>query len=156
MGRILVAGVVLCMAGLAFAIDPNGRPEGLEPGKLVRWYLWHTEKGWHLRTTTKMQEHHFEGKITVKGGKVRDVHVSQGDKKIEKNDSWKLSNNDRVLTIDFKTKGGMDGFDFGVGGKADEIEFSLKIDGKDEPKHIFIGKGNEHPESATFTLPAKP
>lgn len=147
---------MLCMAGLAWAIDPKGKPEGLEVGQTMRWYLWHNNNVWHLRTTTTSRRHHFEGKATVKGGRIRDVHVTQGDKMIEQGDWWKLSKNDRELTIDFKSKGEMDGFDFVVGGKADEIEFSLKIDGEEKPEKIFVGKAGEHPESATFTLPAKP
>ena len=138
-------------------IDPKGKPEGLEAGKTLRWYVWHNDNGWHVRTTTKTQKHNFHGKIEVIGGKFKQVSAAKlDDKKGDRKDWWTLSSNNRVLTLDFKTEGGMDGFDFEVAGKADRLDFTLLIDKDDEPKRIYIGKSGEHPEMSSFELPANP
>lgn len=136
--------------------EPKGKPAGMEAGQPVRWYVWHDKNGWHVRTTTKSKEHEFTGTIRVLGGAVNHVHPAKMEGKSKQKDWWALSEGNKVVTLKLKTDGGMDGFDFEVGPSAKEIVFALKVDGKDDPKHIHIGKQGDHPDAAKFTLPAHP
>ena len=71
----------ICIGWAAFAIvglwtcvaqaepDPAGRPAGMQPGQVMRYYLWRDPGGeWHLRTTTQQQLHRFTGTIKIVGG----------------------------------------------------------------------------------------
>jgi hypothetical protein len=135
------------------APSPRGKPDGMEPGQTARWYVWYSDSGWHVRTTTKSKEHEFGGTIRVLGGQVTSVKV---DKLESKGDWWKLSEGNKVLTLDLKTKGNMDGFDFQVGDKANQVVLTLLIDGKERSDLIYVGKHGAHPSGATLVLPAHP
>lgn len=137
--------------------DAAGRPSTLQPGQVVRYYVWRDGGGeWHLRTTTKQQQHRFTGTIKiVGGGRIQNVNPAKLESQGDKKDWWSLNAQRDVITLDLSTKGQMDGFDFTVGPRVKELRFDLKVDGKDRPDRIFIGKKAENPAASSFTLPAK-
>jgi hypothetical protein len=52
-------------ATVAAEPDPLGVPAGMKAGQTFRWYVWNDGKEWHVRTTTKDKEQHFEFVIQV-------------------------------------------------------------------------------------------
>ncbi len=158
-GVLAVAVLVLWAAAAARAAepDPRGKPEGMEPGQTLRWYVWHSEDGvWHVRTTTKSMQHEFRGTIRVVGGAIKAVNPVKLEGAGATKDWWTLSEGNKLLTLDLKTNGAMDGFDFEVGNKANDVVFTLTIDGKEKPELIYVGKKAANPSSSNFSLPAIP
>jgi hypothetical protein len=43
-----------------------------------------------------------------------------------------------------------------VDGENGKLEFDLKIDSQNNPRAVFIGQGQQHPDTNPFTLPAVP
>jgi len=137
-------------------INPQGRPKAFKEGKHTAYAVWHTKKGWRLRTTTKAREHHFKGSITVEGGTFVKIHSHHLEKTGELADHWKVGPKRHTVTFDFKTDKGLDGINFTVSEAAKAIRFNLHIDGKHERERILIGAGNHHPQHDPFTLRAHP
>jgi hypothetical protein len=108
--------------------------------------VWHEDNGlgWHVRSTTHSQEHRFSGRVWVTEGSIADVHPSR----IEYNDRIRIS--PKSVEFDFLTRGGIDGFDFGVAG-ARCVHFALFIDGKGDPGRVKIGGNDAHPTHHVFT-----
>jgi hypothetical protein len=140
----------------AQGIDPQGKPKQFEAGELTGFAVWHSKKGWHVRTTTKKKEHHFRGTITVEGGTFVSVHPHDLEKGGKLADWWKLGPKKRELKFEFKTDKGIDGIDFHVSKEAKHIRFRLHFDGKHQKEHIFIGQSGAHPLHDPFTLRAHP
>src|SRR5262245_3411918 len=154
-----VVGVAVLLGLVPIAAaqpDPQGKPARMEKGQNARWYVWHDSDGWHLRTTTQMKAHDFSGTIQVVGGRITSVTGAKLEGRGKFNDWWQLSENDRVLTLNLRTKHGMDGVDFRVGPRADRIVVTLRIDGRDSPDQIFIGRAGSKPGTARFILSAHP
>jgi hypothetical protein len=137
-------------------INPQGKPKDFKEGNVKSYAVWHSKKGWHLRTTTKMYEHNFRGRITVEGGTFVQVHSFQLEKTGKLADYWKLGPKRHNLTFDFKTDKGIDGVNFTLSSEAKRIRFDLYIDGKHEPMRVFIGQAGAHPPEIPFTLRAHP
>ena len=157
----LACGVLIALerAALSFGgekIDPIGEPKGFKAGEPARYAIWAKKGVWHLRTTTAKNLHHFTGNIRVEGGTIDFIQSIHLEEKGKYEDHWRLGPKRHELTFDFKTDRGVDGINFEVSTEAKVIHFNLHIDGKHHAEKIFIGKGNHHPTSDPFNLPAHP
>jgi len=129
-------------------IDPNGQPTYMGVGSTHRFIIWRNGNRWFLRTTTAGQEHNFEGTITASDGTIRSITRAN----LEANDFDRLSldRNRRTLNFDFTTAGHMDGFTFYS--DADTLTFNLRMDNREVPQHVYIGRDGSNPVSVPFTL----
>ena len=144
-------------AGEAQKIDPFDRPEGSIVNQSARFYVWYDKQGWHVRSTAKAGRA-FAGVIRLKDAKVKScVPIGLRDGKQKGVADMVKFNDDRSnVKFTFRTGQFSDGIDLVVDGDAGQIEFELTIDGKQNPKAIFIGSGKQHPTSSPFTFPAAP
>jgi hypothetical protein len=148
-----VAGATLTLA----QIDPQGKPMSTGVGRTEHYEVWHDQGGWHVRTYTKEFDHHFRGTITVTGGEFEAAKGYKLEHRGPQKDLFMEGPEHRMIKFDFSTKGSVDGCDFRVKGRSPMLSFMLMIGEKEpkfEPARIFIGKGNAHPGSNPFELPA--
>jgi hypothetical protein len=143
--------------GEAVVLDPTGRPEGSIVDQSARYYVWHDSQGWHLRTTAKVGRN-FHGTVSVKEAQIKTFKSVglKNDKQGGADDTWRVNDARSELTFQFKTGKLSDGLDFVVDGDDGQIEFELYIDKQKSPQAIFIGRGQQHPPSNPFSLPATP
>jgi hypothetical protein len=137
-------------------LDPRGKPKQFDKGNLTGYAVWHSPKGWHLRTTTDTKKHRFRGTITVEGGTFGKIHSSHLEKEGRLEDHWKVGPKRHQLNFEFDTNKGIDGVDFTVAKEADLIRFDLHIDGKEAPGRTFVGSDGDHPRGMPFHLLAHP
>lgn len=170
--RKVLGGPVLGLACIAFAAAPGakaddlphpfGKPEGFKPGAKTMYAVWYEKDEWHIVTTSKDKgkdsgKVSFTGRISIEGDRVLGEF-----KKLEKSKKGKdadyilLFRDYKGFDFLFSTYGKSDDVQFKGGEKAVSIKFKLLIDGKEDPKSIFIGKKGLHPEKAEFTYPARP
>ncbi len=163
--RILTALGVLALGSAALvegggtkvqAIDPNGRPKQFEAGELTGYAVWHSKKGWHIRTTARTKRHHFKGSIHTDDGTFVTAHGYNLEKSGKLADHWKMGPRRMTIRFDFATADGIDGIDFTVSKETRLVRFNLHIDGKHQPTHIFIGQKGKHPDDDPFNLVAHP
>lgn len=165
---------VVCLCGLAFAaedapkankkataakpkevvINPWHRPEGSIVAKPARIYLWYEEGAWSVRTCAQVGRQ-FSGTITVKGGTIKSI-LPVGTRKEVKQDGWRVDADRTTMKFAFKTGAKSDGFDMKIEGEEAKLEFDLSVGDRKNPKLIFIGRGEQHPGSNPFELPAAP
>ena len=144
-------------AAAAQSIDPFDRPEGSIVNQSARFYVWYDKQGWHVRSTAKVGRA-FAGVIRLKDAKVKScVPIGLRDgKQRGVADTVKFNDERSNVKFSFRTGQLSDGIDLVVDGEEGQIEFELTIDGKQNPKAIFIGSGKQHPTSSPFTFPAAP
>jgi hypothetical protein len=138
-------------------LDPSGRPEGSIVDQTARYYVWHDNQGWHLRTTAKVGRN-FHGVVRVKDAKIK-TFKSVGLKKDNQGkveDVWRVNDARTELKFQFKTGKLSDGIDLILDGDAGQIEFELNIDNQKNPRAIFVGRGLQHPATNPFSLPSSP
>jgi hypothetical protein len=136
-------------------LDPFDRPEGSIVDQTARYYVWYDKQGWHLRTTAKVGRN-FSGTIRVKDAKIKSC-VPVGLKDRQKvGDAWQVNEARSELRFAFKTSKLSDGFDLVVEGDEGQMEFELAIDNQRNPRAVFVGKSQQHPDQNPFTLPAAP
>lgn len=148
----------------AGVIDPVGQPAGLEKkaGKVALYAVWYEDGFWHLRVTSPKgkfdpEKTKLTGRVRVNGDRVG-LQVQGLDlaKKPGRAD-WIFPHSDlRGFDFQFATFGKIDGVNFNADKKSTEIEFTLMIDGGEQPKHVFIGEKGYNPEKIPFSLPAHP
>ncbi|HEY2882421.1 MAG TPA: hypothetical protein VGJ15_08310, partial [Pirellulales bacterium] len=80
----------------------------------------------------------------------------RNDKQRTGADTWKVNDDRNELQFTFYTGRLSDGFDLALKGDDGQLEFDLQIDGKSNPKAIFIGHDRKHPSKSPFFYPAKP
>jgi hypothetical protein len=137
-------------------LDPKGEPKGFKAGDSVRYAVWHTKAGWHVRTTTAKKLHQFTGRIFVEGGMFTAVEPHDLEFKGRFGDWWKLGENRKEIVIDFKTDRHIDGINFQVSKETARVLFNLHIDGKHQRDLIYIGRAGLHPTTDPFVFPAFP
>ncbi len=158
------AAAAFVVSGLAVAgekLHIHGKPENYEGGKAASFAVWHEDGKWHLRTTTAKKEHHFKGTITVKGGKVTELHGVKTEKRGDKKDRFVLGPEKHRIAFEFQTDEGEDGIDFDVTKEADSIVWDLEIGGekgiaKHDKARVFVGKKGQHPDELPFETKAHP
>ena len=157
LGLIISLLSITVMAFAGDTINPHGKPINSKAGEIEHYAVWQDGGGWHIRTTTKMIEHHFRGVVSVKGGEFADVKAFRLEGKGAQKDLFIEGPEHHVINFDFSTKGSIDGVDFRVKGKEPMLSFTLMI-GEKEPKfesgRIFIGKNGDHPSTNPFEIPA--
>ncbi|MBK8254061.1 MAG: hypothetical protein IPK82_15525 [Polyangiaceae bacterium] len=129
------------------ASTADDRPAGFQETSGPGFWVWRGPKdGWHVRTTTGGKQHNFMGEIAVRGsGVMTDLRAN----KTELND--RVRGNPSGAAFEFKTAGFQDGIDFKVD-PGSCLEFDLKMDGKGQPNHIYIGGRQVNPDSHWFKL----
>lgn len=163
-GRLLSLSSLVVLAGVLSVasanqrkpLNPNGVPKGYKPGATVRYGVWYDARGWHLGTATAGNKHVFRGSVEVIGGVITDIgpqHLEAGGKLA---DYWRLERRGQRMVFDFTTKGVADGVVFQVSPRATAVQFTLYIDNKAQPAHIYIGQNATNPGDVSFTLPAFP
>ena len=139
-------------------LNPYGHLAGMLTDQPARFYVWYEDQeGWHLRSAaTKRGLIKFEGTVRVINGEFRRCRPIGLDSKGKYADQWSLDKERRELKFLMHTAQVFDGFDFNVAPKTAELEFELKVAGKEQPNRIFIGGKGQHPPKVRFTLPAAP
>ena len=141
-------------------LDPTRRPPGSlaakQGAKSARYYIWHDQQGWHLRTTANGTRR-FHGTVRVKNGTIAScVPVGlKGDGK-KAQDAWRVEPKRKELTFDFKTSTASDGLDIRIDGNDAELEFDLSIDDQKRPRAVFLGREQQHPSELPFRFKAIP
>jgi hypothetical protein len=139
-------------------LDPFGRPEGSIVAQTARYYVWYDGESWHLRTTAKVGRN-FHGTIRTKDARIkscRSVGLKNDKQKKGATDAWRVNDARSELTFHFKTGQLSDGFDFVVEGEEGQLDFDLLIDDQKNPRAIFVGRGEQHPDKNPFSLGAMP
>ncbi|MEW6730326.1 MAG: hypothetical protein AB1489_03205 [Acidobacteriota bacterium] len=144
---LLVAVLIAASAISALALDPKGRPKGMGPNAPGGYFIWQDERGWHLRTTSGNEKHHFEAEITSEGGT-----ISAAKQYRDEPASW-LKQQGSKITIDLTTEKNIDGIDFQSSGGS--LTFKLRIDGQEDPERIQIGANSDRPSGIPFTIPVR-
>jgi len=126
----------------------QGRPAGINPKTTSATYMWHDGNGWHIRVTHRTTNlKSFSGQITTTGtfSKAKPVHL-------EKNDTFAVSSDQKVITFVFKNYGRIDGLNFYTR-CAPSITFAFQSDGKTQPpKRIVVGHNSTRPQNNPFTI----
>jgi len=157
---LLVAVASVCMADKRDKrpeMDPRGEPEGLKKGITECFKVWHNADGWHVRVVNGKgtRDHRYQGTITVENGVVESISSHLAKKNGEES-QWKHGAKKNEIAFDFATPEREDGINFKASKGASSVRFSLRIDGKDVPDQIFVGKRGDNPASSTFVVVAHP
>jgi hypothetical protein len=136
-------------------IDPDGEPAAFGKSKTARFGVWRDRDGWHLRTTSDRQVHHFQGQIRVEGGSFTQVS-SYRNAREKPAAHWKLKPNGQELVFDFRGNERLDGIRFKVSPGADRVMLTLRIDESDAVGQVYVGRKNQFPEVLPMSLPAWP
>lgn len=175
----LVGLFIMSFTGSVFAwsgsANIEGKPDQFQINRAKGYYIWQDEKGFHIWTTTRSEEHTFTGVIRTNG---EFLHVK--GQNLERGDSFKVNSDDQgrpwfkssdnkgkhffsfggremdyendKIQFKFATTGGMDGINFQVK-DASFIDFDLYMDGRPiSRKEIYISDSGWHPQSHKFRL----
>lgn len=135
------------------AINPQGRPDGLDAGDAGAVYVWHDADGWHIRTTDRRPvDHHYTGTIRLAPAAasftaIRTVRDERDDRV--------TVDGDNVLRYDFHTYASVDGADFRVscrGVRRELLTFHTDFDGHPIADRVRIGDHKQSPPSADFSF----
>lgn len=151
-------------------IDAKGKPKGYKPGLSPRYVIWYDDAGWHFHTTTNTAgATAFTGRIDVVGGKIAirldDLGGGGGPKKgpkAKKGAPPKVPGPGEKLetagyNFTFRVNKGVENqFVFHPDPDVTALTFDLKINGKADPKQVFIGANGQHPKDGKFTLTVPP
>ncbi len=123
----------------------QGRPQSFETGGAGGYYVWHDERGWHLRTTTPRRTPHLFTGTIVSSGDIKLVHQYRD----EGRDSVRVGG--AKLSFFFTTYTGVDGVDLVVG-CTESVTFRARAGGRIVPSsRIWLGAGDHAPNNP-FTI----
>ena len=124
-------------------------------GKPARFYVWHDNQGWHLRSTApKGKLTGFRGNVRLHKAKFLAIRQIGFDKR---SDFGGVNEARTEAAFKFLTENKFDGFDFNVESEdGAQIEFELYCAGRKSPKRIFIGGDAANPKGHQFVLTADP
>ena len=143
--------ILLTMATSALAADPalEGEPT-LDHSKPVGYYIWHDERGFHLRTHGPGDQHLFEARLRTDG-----EFVDVDTVRLESRDDVAVVDGGHTLLLRFHTYDWTDGVNFRIRGEdRDFLRLNLQLDG--EPiatESIRLGRWERHPRQNPFTIP---
>lgn len=139
------------------AVNPEGRPDGLDAGDAGAVYVWHDSDGWHIRATDRRAtDHHYTGSIHLsKSGSFTDVRPVRD----EKDDRVSVDGDD-TLHYDFHTFASIDGVDFrvtcpsprGADVERQRLTFHTLFDGRPIVDRVRVGDAKQSPRAATFAF----
>ena len=178
-GLLMVAGANRATAASAGEFD--GRPsfsEGSDKG----YFVWRDGEKWSVRWTTQGKERRFSGNVTAEGGDLESLkridvdeerkvvaagrpsrvvrgprgraHIRPGrgpvvatrdEDKIEKD-------GDRRIRWVARTDADIDGFDFKVDKKVNQLRFVMEVDGASRAAEVELGRENKHPAENPFVV----
>lgn len=150
LSAILVFALTLvALTGSAFAWPGylEGKPDALQRWDARGYFIWHDNKGMHLRTATHGQERVFTGVIRTDG-----KFTNVDDFRLEGADRIRLSRDRDTITFRFVTGRAAEGLDFRLK-NGERVTFELYMDGhRIDRKEIFLGDRGRHPRSSHFSL----
>ena len=123
----------------------RGQP-GIEEGKVLGYFIWVDQEGFHLRWCTDGKPYLFTGRIDadkpIKG--LTDVREESG--------GWAKIYGNRIVMFSKTSRGQVDGLDLTIPqGRIVQIEFH--IDGKEPtPEQIFLGEKGAHPKGVPLKI----
>jgi hypothetical protein len=135
-------------------LDPEGEPGVFSKQISSTYAVWRDRDVWHLRLKSDRRTHHFQGQVRIEGGQFAQLSSYRGEK-FAPAAHWKLQKNQQELTFDFKTGERLDGIRFRVSPNAQQVAFTLRLDGSDQPGVVVIGQKNQFPEVLPMVLPAR-
>ena len=143
--------LMLSAAPVAFAAQgpvDDGAPS-LDDNSPTGDYIWHDDKGFHLRTHGPHARHDFDAILHTNGvfKNVDPVRLEDGT-----NDRFEVRDAGHELVLHFETFDFTDGVNFNIQ-DGQRLRFNLKLDhtqiGTD---HIFLGAHGAHPDSNPFVI----
>jgi hypothetical protein len=137
------------------SVDPEGEPAEFYKTDIERYAVWRDRGTWHLRLTGARQSQHFKGHIRLEGGSFDLLSSYRSEKEKAAPEFWKLNPSRQELKFDFKTNRGLDGIRFRLSPETRRIVFVLEINGRTDPRIVYLGRKSQHPEVIPFALPAR-
>ena len=125
----------------------QGVPVNYHSGGRAGDYIWHSDTGWHLRTT-----HVTSSRVVFTGRIVSDKPLTVSGVRLEGGDSFTLSADKLTLTYRFLNYGNIDGLNFRTA-CATTLRIKGSMSGEKLPlTRIWIGRAGVHPLSNPFTI----
>lgn len=138
-------------------IDPTGRFSDDLIDDTPRYFLWHDQSGWHVRTTSSRGTFsRYDGTIQVTGGTFAKLRPIGLERRGQNPDKWELNDDRDELTFEIATNSSFDGFDFTVDGSDATVTFDLNISKKGYRSRIIIGRDGVFPSETRFRFPGSP
>lgn len=130
----------------------QGRPAGFGAGSPTGDYLWHDQRGFHLRVThVKHDRRVYSGVIHASAPmRMERVRLEKGDKAV-------LSHNRRTIVFWFANHGFIDGINFHTD-CATQLTVSRLHVGTHRiaTDHVYLGAAKAHPAAVPFTVHRTP
>jgi hypothetical protein len=141
-----VAGIgLLGGVALAWSGSVQGKPASFHAGATDGYYIWHSDDGWHLRTTDSSGTNEYTGVVRT-NGTFYDVRLVRA----EHDDHLAVVDEGEAIVFRFRTSEGIDGLDFRIRGGTG-VRFNLKENGAEiAPANIFVGEDSVHPATDPF------
>lgn len=164
------------LSTLAFAADPAAEAPKLSVGKdgkplspkgtpktdsftdkSARYFVWHDDGGWHLRSASNNGLATFEGTIESSNGQFGKLRAIGLETKGKAADAWQANPERRKIEFRIHTSGSFDGFDFSLpNNDPGTVTFTLKIGDKERPGRVFVGRDMKNPAELPLVLSAAP
>jgi hypothetical protein len=148
-----VGALLLALTPAAFAAPATPKPsvaEGtptIDDSRLMGYYIFHNDDGFHLRTHGPGAEHVFDAVLRTTGT-FENVDVV----KLEKDDHVDVLDGGHKLAIHFHTFNATDGVNFTVRG-GEKLRLNLKVDDEHiSTDNIFLGAKGGHPKHNPFSI----
>ena len=154
-GLALLGAAFIVPATAAAATSDEGRwpaatqgvPVSYQSGGRAGDYIWHSDTGWHLRTT-----HVSASRVVFSGRIVSDKPLTVTGVRLERGDTFTLSADKLTLTYRFLNYGNVDGLNFRTA-CATTLHIKGSMSGVKLPlTRIWIGRAGVHPLSNPFTI----
>lgn len=148
---VFVVLMLFAFSGSVFAWPPGveGHSGNIqEKGQRAKgYYIWHDEKGLHLRTVAHGMQHEFRGVIRTDG-----EFMQIRGARLERDDFFRMNHRRDRITFKFETNDGKDGLDVRID-EGSYVHFELYIDGhRIDPREVYLGDRGRHPRHWEFTL----
>ena len=123
----------------------RGQP-GIEEGKVLGYFIWVDQEGFHLRWCTDGKPYLFTGRIDT------DKPIKELTDVREESGGWAKIYGTRIVMFSKTSRGQVDGIDLKIpGGRIVQIEFH--IDGLEPtPEQIFLGDKGQHPKGVPLKI----
>lgn len=138
-------------------IDPTGRFSDDLIDDTPRYFLWHDQAGWHMRTTSARGTFsRYDGTVSVSNGTFAKLRAIGLERRGQNPDKWELNGARDEMKFEIATNSSFDGFDFTIDGADAILSFDLNIAKKGYRNRIIIGRDGASPSDTKFRFPASP